>query len=398
MSEHGVDSSGQPGSQPGERKTASSVLQLVQKLKEQIREKDQEIGARASALRAARDYLEGVFAALADAVLVVDAEGGLEFVNPAAQELLGWRAEELLGRPLTALIADPDQAAQLAGPRWDELVSRPAQLRTELSLSPRAGEPIPVSAAVSVLLAEGQPPALVLVARDVRAERRLEEEKLRAVRALAASVAHEIRNPLGAIQSAIGLLRRDLGLEGEDKKLLDIVVDEAERMGRIVTRFLEFARPSDPVPEPADLGALVRAVVTLAEHDERARARAIALSAQPAPLECDPAQVKQVVWNLLTNALDAARSRVAVFVGPGPGGGAEVRVEDDGQGIASEVLARAGEPFRTTKAQGTGLGLAISRRIVEAHGGTLSLVSIPGGGTTAAFTLPASPRQEGAWR
>lgn len=386
-----------PSDEARTRRPSGSVLALVQRLKQRIAEKEAQIGARASALVQARDYLENVFAALGDAVLVVDARGLIEFANPAAQELLERPAAELLGRPLTTLFADPDQGALLEPARWEELLSRPAQARLDLSLRPRRGPPIPVSSSASVLQVEGQPPALVLVARDVRRERQLEEERLRAVRALAASVAHEIRNPLGAIQSSIGLLRRDLPLEGEDLTLVDIVRDEAERIGRIVTQFLDFARPRPPLPEPVDLAALLRAVATLAEHDERARTRTLALELEPElpPVECDPAQVKQVVWNLLANALDAARARIVLGARRAPGGGVEVRVEDDGPGIAPELLARAGEPFLTGKAQGTGLGLAISRRIVEAHGGALQLLSVPGGGTTAAFHLP--PPGARAW-
>ena len=390
---------------PDDARTArppASVLGLVQRLKEQILAKEQQIGARASALVQAHEHLQSLFAALGDAVLVLDREGRLEFVNPAAEELLGLRSAQLVGLPVSALLQDPDQAAQLSGARWEELVSRPSQARLDLALSPREGAPIPVSASASVLQVEGRPGALVLVARDVRPERSLEEERLRAVRALAASVAHEIRNPLSAIQSSIGLLRRDLPLGAEDRQLVDIVIAEAERIGRIVTHFLDFARARPLAPEPVDVGALLRAVATLAEHDERAAARALTVEVAPdlPEIECDPGQVKQVVWNLLANALDAARARVALRAAPAASGGVEVRVEDDGPGIPPEVLARAGEPFLTRKATGTGLGLAISRRIVEAHGGALRLLSVPGAGSTAAFVLPARPPDSGgagAW-
>jgi signal transduction histidine kinase len=104
----------------------------------------------------------------------------------------------------------------------------------------------------------------------------------------------------------------------------------------------------------------------------------------------DPALIKQVVWNLLANALDACESSVAVRVRRGAANGVEVRVADDGPGMPDDVLRRATEPFHTTKAQGTGLGLAICKRIVEAHGGGLRLQSALGSGTTVSFNLPAA--------
>lgn len=368
---------------------SGSILESVQRLKEQILEKDRIINARTGALVATRDYLRGVFEALADAVLVIDDEGLVEFANLAAHELLGHPVGALVGRPAAGLWADPEQSRRLAGPHLDEALRQGGYQRADALLRTRDGRAIPVSWSSSVLRAPDRAARLVGVARDVRLERRLEEEKLRTVQALAASVAHEIRNPLGAIQSSVALLRRDLDVQGDDRTLLDIVFDETHRIGRIVTQFLDFARPVRPELEPVDLGALLTEVVTLAEHDERAGTRQLLLHLDPAlgPVDADAGQVRQVVWNLLANALDAARSRVAVRARPTPEG-VEVRVADDGPGLAPEVLARCFEPFRTTKAQGTGLGLAICKRIVEAHGGALRVESAPGEGAVASFTLP----------
>jgi signal transduction histidine kinase len=230
----------------------------------------------------------------------------------------------------------------------------------------------------------------------------MEEEKLRAVRALAASVAHEIRNPLGAIQNSVAVLKRDLPLEGDDRTLMAIVFEEAERIGAIVSQFLSFARPSEPVLAPGDVGELLREVATLAEKDERAQAGSQTSGSEARCTELllrvdpdlptvafDEDKIKQVVWNLISNALDAARSgHVAIRARRAPDGGVEVRVADDGPGIAPEMLARAFEPFRTTKARGTGLGLTISKSIVDAHGGTIRIESAVGSGTTVSFTIP----------
>lgn len=385
-----------PPSDEGEVR-GGSLLDSVARLKDQILEKDRIISAKTAQLVATRDYLEGIFAALADAVLVIDRAGVIEFANGAAHELLGWPGPEggrpggLVGRRAAGLVVDPDQAALFEGPRLEDALAQGASLRADLQLRTRDGGVVPVVWSSTVLAGDGARAGLVAVARDVRVERRIEEEKLRAVQALAASVAHEIRNPLGAVQNGVALLRRDLAVSGEDKALLDIVYEETRRIGAIVSQFLDFARPPRLSLAPVDVGALLREVLTLAEKDGRAQAGKhllLAVDAEVVPVLADADQVKQVVWNLVSNALDAAAERVAVRARPAPGGGVEVRVADDGPGMPPEVLARAFEPFRTTKAQGTGLGLAISKRIVEAHGGALRLESVAGQGTTASVVLP----------
>lgn len=368
-----------------------SILEVIHKLKAQIHGKDRIISERTAELRATRDYLEEVFAALAVPVLVIDRAARIESANAAAAELLEYPRASLIGMEARALWVDPDHAAQFAGRRFRALLERGGQQAMAMELRTRDGVRVPVSWTATVLRADNAPRGLVGVVRDVRDERRIEQEKLRTVQALAASVAHEIRNPLGAIINSVGLLRRDTGLEGEDLTLLEIVCEETERIAGIVNQFLDFARPTLPQRVDVDLGGVLREVTTLAaQHEAVLEGKRLLLhvDANLGPLALDPDLVKQVVWNLLNNALDAAQGMVAVRARATGGGGAEVRVADDGPGLAPELIARVAEPFRTTKAQGTGLGLAISRRIVEAHGGVLRFESAPGAGTAVTFTLP----------
>ena len=375
-----------------EASQVASILDVIQKLKAQILDKDRIIGLKTQQLLAARDYLHRVLAALGDPVLVIDPRGLVEFANAAALELLDHSKGDLIGRPAAELWASEDQRALFRGERLADQFSDPATQRADLTLRTRRGKQIPVAWTATVLRDEDGPAGLVGIARDVRVQRRLEEEKLRAVQALAASVAHEIRNPLGAIRNSVGLLRRDLELEGDDATLMDIVVEEAERISAIVTQFLDFARPPQPMFSAGDLAALVREVVLLAERDERAEGKSFLVHSADdlPPITFDPDLIKQVVWNLVTNALDAARERVALRVRRA-GAGVEVIVADDGRGIPPEVLLHVTEPFRTTKAQGTGLGLAISKKIVEAHGGTLRIESVPDASTSVSFLLPSAP-------
>lgn len=392
---------------PGEPQEPGSVLELVRRLKELIVEKDRIITERTLELKEARRHLENILASMGDAVVVLDSSGSIETVNESTLELLGRRREELLGHPASELWHDPAVAELFSPERFPDLLRRDVLQRSDVSWRRSDGQAIAISWNSSPLSDGDRVLGLVGIARDMRVERRLEEEKLRAVRALAASVAHEIRNPLGAIQNSVALLRRDLPLSPDDRTLMDIVFSETERIGGIVSQFLSFARPSEPMLAPGDLPALLQDVATLAEKDERARPPAgsapdsplaedspgitILVTSDPELPEVlfDADKLRQVLWNLISNALDARGTRVAVRARR-TGSGVEVRVADDGKGMAPDVLARTFEPFRTTKARGTGLGLVICKSIVEAHGGSIRIESAPGEGTTVSFTLPAA--------
>ena len=370
-----------------------SILDAVARLKDQIRETEQSLRVRHGDLVATIDYLRGVFGALRDAVLVIDPQGLVEFVNQAAVELIGEPREKLLGKPAASLWTEPDQAALFEGEGLGEVLRLGAFQRSDMSLVTRRG-PVPVSWSASVIRTGDEVAGLVGIAHDMRVERSQEEAKVRAVQAMAAGVAHEIRNPLGAIQSSVALLLRDLELTGDDADLLQIVFDETQRITSIVARFLEFARPQPANLAPGDVGALLRDVLRLAEQDPRAEAKQLLLHADPdlPTALLDAAQIKQVLWNLLDNALSAADQRVAIRARVARGGRVEVRVADDGPGMEPAQLARACQPFHTTKAQGTGLGLAICQQIVSDHGGALHLQSLPGAGTTVSFTLALARR------
>ena len=290
-----------------------SILEIIHKLKGQILDKDRIIREKAAALLSTRDYLKRIFGALTDAVFVIAPDGTVESANLAAFELLEYPEEGLIGVHARQLWADADQAGEFESERLTEIFAQEASLRADTVLLTHTGKSIPVLWTSAVLTLDGVPTGMVGIARDVRVERRLEEAKLRSTQALAASVAHEIRNPLGAIQNSVALLLRDLDLEGDDQTLLEIVFRETERISDIVVTFLDFARPQRTEFWEADLDGLLPDVVTLAKQDERAAAHELLLHVDPElpQVTFDPAQIKQVVWNLLVNALDAAKSSVA---------------------------------------------------------------------------------------
>jgi two-component system sensor histidine kinase PilS (NtrC family) len=236
------------------------------------------------------------------------------------------------------------------------------------------------------------------IARDITERRELQERVMRAERLadlgrIAAGIAHEVRNPLGAILNAATLLRRDVALGEEDTTLLNVILEEVDRLGRVVGDVLTFGRPGDPELAPSDLGQLLLDTVRAFRCDERLGQRTrIHISAAPdlPRLETDANQLRQVVWNVLKNAVEASDPGGQVEISAAiRGGRVSVVISDHGSGMTPEMRSRAFEPFATTKADGTGLGLAIVQGIVERHGGTTHIESEPGAGTRFTIELPA---------
>jgi signal transduction histidine kinase len=252
-----------------------------------------------------------------------------------------------------------------------------------------------------VLWHEDQLTGVVAVFQDLTEVREMERrarrnETLAEVGALAAGIAHELRNGLKPISGSVEVLQRELNLEGETADLMDLIARESARLNKFVTDLLSYSRERDLALEPVKLDDHLRELVSTLRHDPR-RAPGVRLEyrgAQGAPddarLAVDPEQMRQVWLNLAANALEALGERGTLAVSWSVRDEDSVAVEfcDDGPGIAADDLRRVGEPFFTTKRGGTGLGLAIALRIVERHGGGLTLESGAGRGTTARVTLP----------
>ncbi|QSQ18396.1 GAF domain-containing protein [Myxococcus landrumus] len=223
-------------------------------------------------------------------------------------------------------------------------------------------------------------------------EQLVRRERLAALGELSAVVAHEVRNPLGAIFNSVASIRRIIGPGSPAEPLVDIVAEEADRLNRIVADLLTFARPPAPHPHPVPLAPLVEDAVrgALAESPGAVRVE-LDLEEDVPPVTVDERMMRQAFLNLAINAMQAmphgGRLRAAVRRAAGA---PEVMVEfsDTGPGITAEVRARIFEPFFTTKAKGTGLGLAVVKRIIESHQGHLTLDSQPGHGTCFRLYLP----------
>lgn len=227
-------------------------------------------------------------------------------------------------------------------------------------------------------------------------QRALEAERLATLGRVAAGLAHEIRNPLGSIRGSIEMLREVPGLSGEDRQLCELVEREVARLNHLVTDMMDLARPRPPKPEFVDVAELAREVVELAKRSERSGSGDVSVRyegpADAALARCDGAQMRQVLWNLVRNGVQAsaAGSEVVVLVKPRPGG-VLLAVEDEGPGIPEESRARIFDAFYTTRSHGAGMGLAVVKRIMDDHapyGATIEVVSAPKGGASFRIFLP----------
>jgi signal transduction histidine kinase len=224
-----------------------------------------------------------------------------------------------------------------------------------------------------------------------QAEERAEQaERMAALGRLAAGLAHEIRNPLGSIAGSIQLLKSGASLSGEDRQLCDIVEREASRLNDLVTDMMDLARPRQPTIAVVDAAAIAREVVALAATSGRAVSDVGVdyAGAARAMIRADGSQLRQLIWNLVRNAVQASSAgdhvRVSIEIFSGS---ASLVVEDQGVGIDAQAQERLFDAFFTTRSQGTGVGLAVVKRIADEHGFAIGVESSAGKGATFRVAL-----------
>lgn len=349
-----------------------------------------------------RAYAEEVMGSLPLGLIIVDPSGKVGQVNGPAGQLLGRDASDLLGRTL-----DDTQ-----GGEWRALAARvdagEPVLEEEHNLNNADGKKIPVSISASrVLNEEGHSLGRLFLLRDLREVKRLRAELRRSERLstlgnMAARVAHEIRNPLSSIKGFATYLDSCCGKMGGDPAVGEAartMIGEVDRLNRVVSELLDFARPANLAIAPTDLGDLMRRVMRLAAMDAESKGVTLCMEEPREPLRAavDGERITQALLNLLLNAVQATDAGGTVRLGalPPEDGLAGLFVRDTGRGMESEVLAQVFNPYFTTRATGTGLGLSIVSRIIEDHQGEIAMESKPGAGTTVTVRLPlasASPQ------
>ncbi|HEY1584970.1 MAG TPA: ATP-binding protein, partial [Polyangia bacterium] len=363
---------------------------LATRLATELRRAGEHIASQGLKLRDLAALHQDVIRGLTSGLVTVGRDGRVLTFNAAAAEIVGRPASDAIGRPLDEIM--PGLAALQAS------VGDGALRRGEVTQLVAGGhERRTLGVSLSPLVdSSGRTVGRIVNFQDLTELRRMEvamqrAERLAAVGRLAAGIAHEIRNPLAAISGSIELLRQTAEAEGarENKELMSIVIREVDRLNGLITELLEFARPRALETERLDVAATMAEMLKVFENDKRLGDARVELVADGAPLvEADAAQLRQVVWNLLRNAAEAAPGQPIRVDVRAEGELVALTIRDGGPGIAAEHRARIFEPFFSTKDGGTGLGLATVHRIVDEHKGAVEIDCPDGGGTAVTVRLP----------
>jgi two-component system sensor histidine kinase PilS (NtrC family) len=364
-------------------------------LSEKLRAARAELEQRQRALSRLQNLHGNVIASMSSGLMTTDSVQRLTFLNRAGGELLGVDPARVAGRSLSdfGFVLPEDWATVWDGGHgWDtfrgEIETDRGSLRRVLGYSLR-GFPE----------ADGEQGLLILF-QDLTELKKLERrarfnEQLAAVGSLAAGIAHEIRNPLASISGSVQVLSNELTVGSAERRLMEIIVSESNRLSRILEDFLRFVRPQERSVAEFDVATAVTEVMDLFRlSDEISDAHRIEVQVSPprSVLSGDRDQIRQIIYNVAKNAVRAmAAGGTLTVLGREEDAWYSIRFTDTGRGMSEEELARLFTPFSTAFDGGTGLGMAIVRRIVEDHGGAIDAESRPGEGTTVTVLLPREP-------
>ncbi|MEO8227807.1 MAG: ATP-binding protein [Gemmatimonadota bacterium] len=388
------------------------VFAVVAFLGHRLREAGMEQATLETELQRVRLEADDILRNIRSGVLTVDPLGRLAFINPTAARLLELDGDALIGQPVLdqlKLRSSELWAAVVSGIRSNRKVSR-----GEGTVVHESGAMFPIGLGTTTFRQEGQDtPSVTAIFTDISDSKQLQElhlraERLEAVAALSASLAHEIRNPLASIRSSVEQLARGRHAGEDERVLAGLIVRESDRLSRILGEFLDFSRVRATRAEPVDLHAVATAAVRLVrEHPDCRPDTTLKVEGARTVLEGDEDLIHRTLLNLVLNAAQAARGPVAITVsiaavaeGELPPGsdiehGVRLVVRDNGPGIPEEIREHLFEPFVSARPGGSGLGLAIVQRAVEAHRGLVLVDSAPGAGTTFTIYLPAAAVPQG---
>ncbi len=354
-----------------------------------------------------RGLLETIFRSIQEGILVLDEQQRLTYANRSAEGLLGFDGKAALGRPVVRHIREID---------WERILD-------EASLSGLITREIEITypehrfVSFYVVPLEGEGPekrGVVIILRNVTQDRlkeasNLQSERLDAVKLLAAGVAHEIGNPLNALNIHLQLLDREIGAldrgEGSEpfpeavasiKELVEIAGNEVSRLDLIITQFLKAIRPSAPEFVSARIDTVLTESLRLLRNEVENRNIHIEIVVPDAlpEIRIDRNQIKQAFFNLIRNAFQAMPDEGTLQIRVSTSDThMHIAFEDTGVGIEKEDFGRIFEPYQTNKPSGTGLGLMIVQRIVQEHGGEIEVRSTPREGTTFTVSLPLVERR-----
>jgi len=323
-------------------------------------------------------------------LIALDAGGDVAACNEKVGTILNAASSDTIGKEAYAVLPAPLYKILAGLPEQGGLVEEDLQL----TAGEKEGKTLEIVAAS--LADAGNPIGKILLLRDVTALRHLEKEAVKnrhlaSIASLAAGVAHEIRNPLSSLKGFAVYFKERLAGDKEDEQMADIMIAEVERLNRVISQLIEFARPLQLKREKTSFPDLIQHTLGLIAADAKKMDIAVITEMAPdlPPAAVDPDRVKQVLLNIFLNALAAMKGGGSLTIKLLPGANSiGLIVSDTGTGIEKEDLPHIYDPYFTSKPAGTGLGLAVVQKIMEAHGGTINVESTSGEGTTVALRFP----------
>jgi len=375
---------------------------LSARLAERQSRSDVRLLAATQSLADLRALHERIVESIRSGVVTTDLDGHIYTFNKAAEEITGYEEGTVRGKDASIFFVDLkhriadslqlNKDGEGGPPRFETDCLTPEGLRLRLGYS------------ISPLFSEAdETTGMVITFQDLTQVRTLEEtsrrqDRLAAIGRMAASIAHEIRNPLAAMRGSIQMLRSELNTDSHQTELMEIILRESDRLNRIITDFLSYARPRSLVPSKVDVANLLHQTFALLRHSPEILENQLIveeLGDEPLIADADENQLKQVFWNLARNALQAMPrgGTLRAHVERNSNNRLCISFSDSGRGMTPDQVEHLFEPFSSTTG-GTGLGLSIVYQIIRDHGGTINVRSREGQGTTITIELPASTSRE----
>lgn len=383
------------------------VASLVGYLSRATGETTRELGETRSELETARVRIASIVDCISSGLVLVDSDGYVVYMNRAGARILGVSGGDVLDREYRVAFADvPAFCERVAA----ALEAGHTEARSEFFMRKGSGSGTPVGLSTSILRDDaGTERGVIAIFQDLTEARRIEErlrheDRLAALGEFAAGLAHEVRNPLNAIKGSVDLLREDLDATGDQARLLDLATKESDRLANLVQDVLQFGRMESGERQAVRLDLLLLEIEAVARNHPRFRdeLELTVESAEQVGVTGNADELRRALLNLTVNALEAVEGagRVSISLVPssefatrGLEAGADydvaVVIEDTGCGIPPDKRDEIFRPFRTSKKGGTGLGLSIVDKIVQSHGGKITVTSKPGKGSRFVVYLSA---------
>jgi two-component system sensor histidine kinase PilS (NtrC family) len=378
-----------------------AIAVLSSQLAERMRRNEDQLAIATKDLADYRVFNDRIIESIRSGLVTTDLRGNIITFNRAAEEIMGYKSQDVRGKHIFTIFGDIEKQIETG---LESIRSGWRLPRFDLSCKRADGREIHLGFSVAPLVDDGNGArGYVITFQDLTEVMELErevrrQERLAALGKMAAGLAHEIRNPLASMRGSVQVLASELNFSPEQSQLMEIVLRESDRLNRIVSDFLTYARPPKMERTVIELASTLSETIALLRNSpELGPNHRITehYPSHPVRYNGDPNQMRQIFWNLARNAIQAMPlgGELRVVLEDRPSGEVIISFSDTGRGMTREQKERLFEPFSSSTG-GTGLGMAIVYQLVRDHNGKITVDSEPGKGTQISIKLPASGRAE----